>query len=212
MIIKNFSNMKFWQTSQPLILGSSSSTRRAILEGVGIPVEVKHPHVDEQAIVTSLLTERRDPNEIAVALAHAKAEAVVRKHPDRLVLSADQTLDLENSLLMKPKDRTSAALQLSRLRGKTHYLHSAVVLRRGETVLWAGFQSATMRMRNFSDEVLLTYLEVMGDKLLTSVGCYQIEGFGALLFDEVEGEHTTILGLPLYPVLHALRDAGSLKT
>lgn len=208
---RNHSKNLFWKAQQPLLLGSGSATRRAILEAVGIPLEIIHPHVDEQAIATSLLMEGNNPKEIAIALAHAKAEAISRKMPGHLVLTADQTLDLENHLLMKPKDLASASLQLSRLRGKTHYLHSAAVLCRGEKTLWAGVQSAAMHMRNFSDDALMRYLDAMGNKLLTSVGCYQIEGLGAQLFDHIEGEHTTILGLPIYPVLHALRDCGALE-
>lgn len=201
----------FWQEDTPLLLGSGSRTRRGILEAAGIPLEIIHPHVDEAAIAATLVVSNTPPREIAVALAHAKGEAISRLIPAaRLILTADQTLDLDGQLLMKPQTRAQAAIHLSRLRGTTHHLHSAAVLRRGETILWAGVQSASLRMRNLSDTFILHYLDEMGALATQSVGSYQIEGLGAQLFDEIDGEHTTILGLPIFPVLHALRDCGAL--
>ncbi len=128
---------------------------------------------------------------------------MARLHPDRLVLAADQTLDLEGSLFMKPVDRSAARMQMGRLRGKAHHLHSASALRRGETVLWAGISSATLIMRPFDDAFLDRYLDAMGAKVTETVGGYEIEGLGPHLFSEIVGDHATILGLPLFGVLYA---------
>ncbi|MCA3647006.1 MAG: Maf family protein [Methylobacterium sp.] len=200
----------FWLGAEPLVLASGSSARRLLLESCGIPLEIVRPRVDEKAIAATLLESRADPAEIAIALAHAKAEAVARLHPDRLVLAADQTLDLEGSLFMKPADRGAAQAQIARLRGKAHHLHSASALRRGETVLWAGLSSATLLMRPFDDAFLESYLDAMGPRVTETVGGYEMEGLGPHLFSEIVGDHATILGLPLLGVLYALREAGVL--
>lgn len=200
----------FWIGPQPLVLASGSAARRALLEACAIPLDVIKPRVDEKAIAATLLENRVTPAEIAIALAHAKAEAVARQHPDRLVLAADQTLDLDGTLFMKPVDSASARVQLARLRGKAHHLHSASALRRGETVLWAGISSATLVMRAFDDPFLDLYLDVMDRKVTETVGGYEIEGLGPHLFSEIVGDHATILGLPLFGVLYALREAGVL--
>jgi septum formation protein len=200
----------FWRAEHPLVLASASPTRRALLEGAGVPLEILKAPVDEKAIAASLLEESTAPREIAIALAHVKAEAASWKAPDRLLLTADQTLDHAGSLLMKPVDRAHARRQLLRLRGETHALHSAAVLRRGERVLWAGVASAALTMRGFSELFLETYLDAIGPEICQTVGGYRLEALGIQLFDTVEGDHATILGLPLTPVLHALRDGGFL--
>ncbi len=200
----------FWLGAEPLVLASGSAARRLLLESCGIPLKIIKPRVDEKAIAATLLENRASPAEIAIALAHAKAEAVARLHPDRLVLAADQTLDLDGSLFMKPVDRVAARAQIARLRGKAHHLHSASVLRRGDTVLWAGISSATLIMRPFDDAFLNRYLEAMASKVTETVGGYEIEGLGPHLFSEIVGDHATILGLPLFGVLYALREAGVL--
>lgn len=200
----------FWLGTEPLVLASGSAARRSLLESCGIPLEIIKPRVDEKAIAATLLESRATPAEIAIALAHAKAEAVARLHPDRLVLAADQTLDGDGSLFMKPVDRPAAKAQLARLKGKAHHLHAAAALRRGETVLWAGISSATLIMRRFDDAFLDLYLDAMGPKVTETVGGYEIEGLGPHLFSEIVGDHATILGLPLFGVLYALREAGVL--
>jgi septum formation protein len=200
----------FWREAQPLALASGSVTRRQLLEAAGLPVEVIRAPVDEGAIAAALLETRTPPDEIAIALAHAKAEAAARKHPDRLLLAADQTLNHAGRLLMKPADRIHAKQQLMRLRDSDHQLHSAAVLRRGDTVLWAGIASATLQMRAFSTAFLDQYLDAMGATVTTTVGGYQLEGLGVHFFSAIDGDHATILGLPLVPILHALRDLGSL--
>ncbi|WP_284179207.1 Maf family protein [Rhabdaerophilum sp. SD176] len=200
----------FWKRGQPLLLASGSATRRQMLEAAGIPLVVVRAPVDEGAIAATLLETRRTPAEIAIALAHAKAEAAARKHPEELLLAADQTLDHQGRLLMKPADLDHARAQLLSLRGTAHFLHSAAVLRRGDSVLWAGIASASLQMRNFSAAFLDAYLDSMGPLVTTTVGGYQLEALGIHLFDSIEGDHSTILGLPLIPVLHALRDLDCL--
>jgi septum formation protein len=200
----------FWLDAAPLVLASGSATRRALLEAAQIPLEILKAPVNEVSIAATLLEQSETPHAIAIALAHAKAEAATRKMPERLILAADQTLDHEGSLLMKPADRDHARQQLKRLRGGPHFLHSAAVLRKGDRVLWAGVASARLTMRDFSDAFLETYLDVIGPVISETVGGYQLEALGVHLFEEIEGDHTTILGLPLIPVLHALRDLGCL--
>lgn len=200
----------FWLAEAPLILASGSVARRMLLEAAGIPLEILKAPVNETAIAATLLAQHEDPQAIAVALAHAKAEAAAYKRPDALILAADQTLDHDHALLMKPVDRAHAAGHLRRLCGDVHHLHSAAVLRRGETVLWAGVASARLTMRAFSDAFLETYLDAMGESVCETVGGYQLEALGVQLFERIEGDHATILGLPLIPVLHALRDLGAL--
>ncbi|MCZ8260741.1 MAG: Maf family protein [Beijerinckiaceae bacterium] len=200
----------FWKLSQPLLLASGSVTRKQMLEAAGIPLEIIRAPVDEGAIAAAMLETRQTPQQIAIALAHAKAEAAARRRNDALLLAADQTLDHHSRLLMKPVDRAHARAQLLSLRGTDHFLHAAAVLRRDETVLWAGFASARLRMRNFSEAFLDAYLDRMGPAVTTTVGGYQIEASGIHLFDMIEGDHSTILGLPLIPVLHALRDLNCL--
>ena len=204
------SGPSFWLGAKPLILASGSSARKALLEAAAIPIRIVKPRVNEKAIAATLLETRTTPAEIAIALAHAKAEAVAQSLPDEYILAADQTLDHDGSLFMKPVDRAGAAAQIRRLRGAEHQLHSAAVLRRGETVLWAGISSATLVMRDFPDSFLEAYLDAMGEKLMTTVGGYEIEALGPHLFSEIVGDHATILGLPLFGVLYALREAGLL--
>ncbi|CAN1569235.1 Maf Nucleotide-binding protein implicated in inhibition of septum formation [Rhabdaerophilaceae bacterium] len=197
----------FWLATKPLILASGSSARKSLLEAAAIPVSVVKPRVNEKAIAATLLETRATPQEIAIALAHAKAEAIGLPNPDDFVLAADQTLDHDGSLFMKPVDRAGARAQILRLRGSEHQLHSAAVLRQGETVLWAGVSSATLVMRRFPEAFLDTYLDAMGDKVTQTVGGYEIEALGPHLFSEIVGDHATILGLPLFGVLYALREA-----
>jgi septum formation protein len=204
------SDPEFWLDSEPLVLASGSTARRMMLEACAIPLEIIKPHVDEKAIAASLLEDRHPPAEIAIALAHAKAEAVARQHPEKMVLAADQTLDLGGCLFMKPVDRAAARAQLLRLAGKEHQLHSAAALRRGEKLLWAGISSATLIMRDFDEIFLDRYLRAMGDRVLDTVGGYEIEAFGPHLFSEIVGDPATIMGLPLFGVLYALREAGVL--
>jgi septum formation protein len=190
-----------------LILASGSATRRAVLEAAGIDIEVQSADVDEAAIRESLLAADATVSHesIAQALADAKAEAVSAQHPDALVIGADQVLSFEGRLFEKPKSIDEARTQLLALRGKTHALHSATALAQRGEVIWRDVESAFLTLRNFSEAALDRYLARAGDVVLTSVGAYQIEGPAVQLFEGIDGDHSTILGLPLLPLLKELR-------
>jgi septum formation protein len=192
----------------PLLLASGSSTRRALLEAVAIPVEQEAPEVDERAIEAAC--DGLAPVELASRLAEEKARAISRRHPDRLVLGADQVLSCEGRLFHKPEDRGAAEGHLRALMGRTHALHSAAVLSRGGETIETVADSAHLTMRNLSPEAITLYLDAVGERAFTSVGAYQVEGVGLHLFESVTGNHATILGLPLLPLLAAFRRQGRL--
>ena len=200
----------FWLAPAPLVLASGSSARRALLSAAAIPFEVIKPTLDEAPIAQKLIREGAAPAIIAAALALAKGQEVSRAHPERLVLAADQTLDFNGQLGMKAPSLQAARQQLQALAGHVHQLHSAAVLMQGGKPLWQGTASAILTMRLFSEDFLSRYLALMGDKVLSTVGCYELEALGLHLFSRIEGEHATILGLPLSGVLEALRDKGAL--
>ncbi|MDP3257036.1 MAG: Maf family protein [Bosea sp. (in: a-proteobacteria)] len=199
-----------WLSPRPLVLASGSITRRDMLSAAGIPVETVKPSVDERAVEAPLLAAGEAPARIARALAVAKASAVSALQPDRLVLGADQTLACAGEAFHKPADRAAAARQIAALAGHEHDLHSAFALVRGGEVLAEGHQTARLTMRPLTPAFIESYLDTVGAAVLSSVGGYQIEGLGAQLFERIEGDHFTILGLPLLPVLAALRDLSVL--
>jgi septum formation protein len=198
----------------PLILASASPFRRRMLEAAGLEFEVVSAGVDEAALKRDLAgaTPRPGPPAVAEALARAKAEAVARRHPAALVVGADQVLALGDELLDKPPDASAARVQLERLRGRTHTLHSAAVLAQGEEIVWSCVEHAGLTMRAFSPDFLERYLARAGASVCCTVGAYEIEGVGIQLFERVEGDHFTIIGLPLIPLLAELRSRGVLPT
>jgi septum formation protein len=200
--------MGLWRAEEPLVLASRSESRRAVLAAAAIPVEVLPADIDERAIEAG--AGMTSPGEIALLLARAKACAVAGKRPGRLVLGADQTLALGERLFAKPADLAGARDQLKSLRGRTHELHSGLVLVRDQAVLFEHCEIARLAMREFSDRFLESYLEAVGLAVTASVGGYQVEGAGIQLFERVEGDHFTILGLPLLALLRCLRRAGYL--
>jgi septum formation protein len=200
--------MGLWLADQPLVLASRSASRRAVLAGAAIPVEILPADVDERAIEARAGT--KSPSQIALVLARAKADAVAAKLPGRLVLGADQTLALGDRLFAKPADMAAARDQLKSLRGQTHELHSALALVRDGTVLFEHCETARLTMRQFTDRFLESYLATAGLAVTASVGAYQVEGAGIQLFARIEGDHFTILGLPLLQLLHHLRRTGCL--
>lgn len=188
----------------PLILASKSAARRAILTGAGVAFDVKVAGVDEEALKTPGV----DAAELAVELARAKALAVSELHPEALVLGADQTLAFDGGLVSKAPNLDEARARLVQMRGKAHQLHSGAALARNGQVIWSGVDTVQMRMRDFSDAFLDAYLAAEGHELLACVGSYRLEGMGSQLFEAVEGDYFTVLGLPFWPVLDQLRHAG----
>lgn len=200
--------MSLWLAARPLMLASKSTARRALLEAAGIPVEIEPASIDERAVEARAGLE--DAAKAAALLAREKARAVAEKHPGRLVLGADQTLALGQRRFSKAPDRAAAREQLVALRGKTHTLHSAVAVVQAGTVVFEHVAAAHLTMRAFSDGFLDSYLDTVGDAATASVGGYQLEGVGVQLFERVEGDHSTILGLPLLPLLDWLRRSDHL--
>lgn len=190
-----------------LVLASGSTTRRALLEAAGVSIEVRPAEVDEAALRDRLFAADPDVSHesVALALAEAKAKAGSTDAPGALVIGADQVLSFEGKLFEKPKSVSEARAQLLSLRGKTHALHAAVALATDGEIVWRNAETACLTMRAFSEAALDTYLSRAGDAVLTSVGAYQIEGPAVQLFDDIDGEHTTILGLPLLALLKELR-------
>lgn len=194
--------------SERLILASKSAARRAMLTDAAVPFTVQVADVDEEAIKVRLAD--HDAAELAVELARAKALAVSRHDADAWVLGADQTLAFDGGLVSKAKSLAAARERLSAMRGRPHQLHSGAALAHNGQVVWSGADTATLTMRDFSDAFLDAYLTTEGEGLLACVGSYRLEGMGAQLFDRVEGDYFTVLGLPLWPVLAELRRAGVL--
>src|SRR5215468_4207064 len=195
--------MPMWLKPEPLVLASRSAIRRTVLEAAGIPVEVFPADLDERAIEAR--ASASDPGEVAALLARSKAEAAAASRPRRLVLGADQTLALGSRRFSKPADRAAARDQLLALRGKTHALHSAVAVVRDGEVLYQGGEVARLTMRPFSETFLERYLDAAVAAVTASVGAYQLEGIGIHLFERIEGDHFTILGMPLLPLLNFFR-------
>lgn len=189
-----------------LILASSSVTRKALLDKAGLRFEAVAAAIDERHIETEALASGADGRDLALLLARRKAEAVSALRPGAFVIGADQTLALGLELLHKPETRAAAKAQLDHLRGKTHKLHAAVTLVRDGVLLWSDIQSAELTMRDFSAAERDAVLDLEGDAILSSVGSYRLEGPSIRLFETVSGDYFTILGLPLLPLLAALRD------
>lgn len=193
-----------------IILASGSATRRAMLEGAGVAFVVDTAPVDESAVKDAMRAETDNPARVAEVLAELKATRVAARHPGAIVIGADQMLECERVWFDKPADRAAARAQLLALRDKTHRLVSSVVAVRDGQRLWHHTDSARLTMRRFSDAFLDQYLDRAGDAVLSSVGAYQLEGLGAQLFMAVDGDHFTILGLPLLALLDFLRENGEL--
>lgn len=193
-----------------LILASGSAARRQMLAAAGVPFRVVPADVDEAAVRAGLGD--TEPAEVARVLARAKAEAVSRQHPAALVIGADQVLALGQQVHAKAPDVAAARRVLSALAGRTHRLISAVALAEGGAIAWSHADSAALTMRSLSDAFLDDYLARAGERVLASVGCYELEGLGVQLLERVDGDYFTVLGLPLLPLLAALRARGVLAT
>jgi septum formation protein len=198
--------LSLWRAPAPLVIASKSAVRRAVLEAAGIPLEVHPADIDERGIEAR--SSAAAPGEVAALLAREKARAIAAMMPGRLVLGADQTLALGQRRFSKPADRTAAREQLQALRGRTHELHSAVAVVRGTEVLYDRVEVARLTMRAFSDDFVDRYIDTAGSAVMASVGAYQLERTGIHLFSRIEGDHFTVLGLPLLPLLDFLRIRG----
>ena len=202
----------FWLASEALLLASGSPARAQLLQQVNIPFDREKPLVDERAIETRLRDAKATPAEVALALARAKALDVAARNPGRVTLGSDQTLDLEGVALNKPVDRAQAREHLRQMSGRAHHLHSAVAVACDSLILFEACDQAIMTVRPLTDDFLERYLDLCGDAILASVGAYQIEGLGAHLFERIDGEHATIVGLPLVALLRGLRQLGLLSS
>jgi len=190
------------------ILASTSPLRRALLEAAGVVVETVAPRVDEETLLAALEAEGATPRDIADTLAETKAARVATRHPARFVIGADQVLDLDGVPLAKPRDLPEAARRLRALRGRTHRLHTAVVVHEGPRPVWRHLETATLTMRDFSDALLDEHLARAGATATETPGAYRVEDFGIRLFSRIEGDHFAILGLPLLPLLTYLALRG----
>ena len=197
-----------WLATAPLVLASRSAIRRTLLETAGVSVEIHPADVDERAIEVKAPVQT--PVAIAALLAREKALVIARAMPGRLVLGADQLLSLNGERFSKPADRAAARAQLAKLSGQTHELYSAIAFAHDDTVLFEHVGVARLTMRAFSDPFLDDYLDAVGDAATASVGAYQLEGLGIQLFERIDGDYFTVLGLPLIAALDFLRRHGCL--
>ena len=196
----------------PLILASTSKARAKLLEAAGLAFIVEPPGLDEGVMLQAISGERSlDPHDVAEVLARAKAEAVSDLASGAYVIGADQVLVLEDRILTKPDSMEAARRQLLDLRGKSHTLHTAVVVATNGETMWAETQIATLTMRKLSPEFIGRYLAAAGEEVLSSVGAYQLESLGIQLFEKIDGDYFSILGLPLLPLLDTLRREGVIE-
>ncbi len=200
-------------TSSPLVLASASHVRQRLLAAAGLEFDVVPAGVDEASIRDALLDGGNavDPQDVAEVLARAKADDVAGRRSDRVIIAADQVLAFDGQILSKPADVAEARANLLALSGHMHELHSAVVVvdRAGEA--WAHVDTAHVLLRRLSPEFIGRYLARTGTTVLSSVGCYELEGLGIHLIDRLEGDYFTVLGLPLLAVLDRLRDIGAIE-
>ena len=195
--------MTLWRGESPLILATQSRARRMLLANAGLDFEAVPADIDERGVQQS--SGLASPGDIAALLAREKARAVSRSRPGQFVVGADQTLALGTRLFSKPADRVQAAEQLRALAGHRHELHSAVAVARDGEILFETVSVAGMTMRPLAEAEIEVYLDAAGEAVTSSVGAYQLEGLGVHLFERIEGDHFTILGLPLLQLLAFLR-------
>jgi septum formation protein len=200
--------MSLWLAAVPLVLASRSEVRRTLLEAAGIPVEICPADINERGVEASAPLQA--PVAIAALLAREKASVIAGRNRGRLVLGADQTLSLDGRRFTKPADRAAARAQLRALSGRTHELYSAIAFVQDGVVLFEHVGVARLTMRAVSDQFLDDYLDAAGDAATASVGAYQLEGFGIQLFERLDGDYFTVLGLPLLTALDFLRRHGCL--
>lgn len=197
----------------PLILASASKSRARILEAAGLAFIVEPPGLDEGVMRQAVSGERSlAPPDVAEVLARAKAEAVSDLAPKAYVIGGDQVLALGDTILSKPESMEAARRQLLDLSGKSHTLHTAVAVATNGETIWAEITVATLTMRKLSPEFIGRYLAAAGEEVLSSVGAYQIESIGVQLFEKIDDDYFSILGLPLIPLLGTLRREGVIES
>ncbi len=193
-----------------IVLASESKARAALLQGAGLEITREPAGINEAEIKASFRRKGAEPGACAMALAEAKALAVSARHPQALVIGADQLLALDRLWLDKPRDRAEARAQLVSLRGRTHELATAVCVARAATVMWHDLQRPRLTMRAVDDAGIDAYVKNLSRDDLAAVGAYRIEGPGIQLFERIDGDYFAILGLPLLPLLEFLRRQGEL--
>lgn len=199
--------MTLWR-AEPLVLASKSAPRRMLLEAAGIPLAIDPADIDERAAEAAAPAEAAKPDGAAVLLARAKALETAKRNAGKVVLGADQTLALGAKRFSKPTSRDAARAQLAQLSGQTHSLHSGIAVVRDRDILFETVSSAHLTMHKMSDAFLDAYLDAAGERVMQSVGGYQLESVGVNLFEKIDGDHFTILGMPLLPLLAYFRQAG----
>ncbi|MEQ9489993.1 MAG: Maf family protein [Alphaproteobacteria bacterium] len=197
---------------KPVVLASASRSRAALLEQAGLAVDCHPAGIDEEEIKLAMKADGASPGAVADALAALKAERISMKYENTLVIGADQMLECDGAWFDKPPDLAALRDQLLALRGRTHHLLAAVCVTENGTRIWSHRETASLTMRPFSDGFLDTYIKECGDGVLSSVGGYRLEDRGAQLFEKIDGDYFTILGLPLLPLLTFLRQNGALES
>lgn len=191
-----------------LILASASPFRKALLENAGLSFGVEPAEIDERAVEETLGD--LDPEDVASVLAEAKAQDVSSRNPGAIVIGSDQTLSMGEEIFHKATTMDEARRRLLALSGKTHELNSAIVLARDGETIWRHISVAHMTMRDLDPGFVGRHLSNVGDRVLSSVGAYQFEGEGIQLFERIDGDYFTIIGLPLLPLLAQLRALGAI--
>lgn len=194
--------------AQPLVLASASPFRRALLENAGLNFDVEPAQIDERVVEESLVGV--NPEDVASILAEAKAQDVSDRNPGAIVIGSDQTLSLDGTIYHKPANMDEARRRLLALSGRTHELNSAIVLARDGETIWRHVSVAGMTMRDMDPGFIGRHLSNVGHRVLSSVGAYQYEGEGIQLFERIEGDYFTVIGLPLLPLLSELRKIGAI--
>src|SRR5690606_26268049 len=193
-----------------IILSSTSPFRKRLLENAGLEFRTVSPETDERTVETTLEGSDVTPDDVALILGEAKAQDVSQRNPDAWVIGSDQTLSLDGRIFHKPADMEDARRHLLALSAKTHQLNSAVVIARGGETVWRHVGVAHLTMRKLDPGFIGRHLAEVGDKALSSVGAYQIEGRGIQLFEKIDGDYFTIVGLPMLPLLASLRELGAI--
>lgn len=193
-----------------LILASQSPFRKMLMENAGLTFDAFSPEIDERAAESELERQAPSPADVALHLAEAKATAVSVRHPGRLVIGSDQTLSLADRVFHKPEGIAGAREHLLALSGRTHALNSGVVIAVGGEVAWRHVSTASLTMRPLSADFIDRHLARVGERVLGSVGAYQLESEGIQLFERIEGDYFTIIGLPMLPLLAQLRSMGAI--